>query len=393
MSELTIPGGKMKGMPIAEAGDNDIAYWAKLRLKELRADPEGKYAAANQRWLDGAKAELASRGIDLAELDEASEPAPERRAPAAAHSPRPAQAGARSPEAAERPAQQRAQRRMPDSMSFSDPADLQNFIDDIAQDYNLVGSVSFGAIPLGHAVVFSTVRVPKATCYKTDNGFGLAGSALSMIAGAAGVSVTQSVQTHYDPAGMAAFIVSVARQEITGEVRSESKSGQIDLRPGTKEFETMLREGEARRKVALEKKWEKVPEADGQIRAKLKHLSALTETKAYLRAVRKLLSLDRSFSEAELAKPFGVLRLSFTGRCPQNPEIEMMFARGLMGAALGGTAALFGRAAMPQLGSGQSFGLLGGAPMAPALSAPPITVRAHLDDDAAGDLGEDDIPY
>lgn len=383
----------MKGMPIAEVGDEDIAYWAKRKLGELRDDPDGKYANLNRRWVDGAKAELSSRGFDIAELEQPGEPAQERRTPTAAQSPRPAQAGARSAEAAERPAQQRAQRRMPDSMSFSDPADLQNFIDDIAQDYNLVGAVSFGAIPLGHAVVFSTVRVPKATCYKTDNGFGLAGSALSMIAGAAGVSVTQSVQTHYDPAGMAAFIVSVARQEITGEVRSESKSGQIDLRPGTKEFETMLREGEARRKVALEKKWEKVPEADGQIRAKLKHLSALTETKAYLRAVRKLLSLDRSFSEAELAKPFGVLRLSFTGRCPQNPEIEMMFARGLMGAALGGTAALFGRAAMPQLGGGQSFGLLGGAPMAPALSAPPITVRAHLDDDAAGDLGEDDIPY
>lgn len=58
MSELTIPGGKMKGMPIAEVGDEDIVYWTKRKLGELRAEPDSRFADSNRRWVDGAKAEI-----------------------------------------------------------------------------------------------------------------------------------------------------------------------------------------------------------------------------------------------------------------------------------------------------------------------------------------------
>jgi len=344
-SGFVIPGGKSKDTPIEQAAERDLLYWVGRISKEI-ADGGSRRPDHDKKWVAAARAILEGNGVDAG--PGAPSGGEERRSNGngAVNGGRP-------------------KKRIPDSQSFSNAKDLLALLEEIEQDYNIVGAVALGDVPLGHSVVLSVVRLLPKEWIKQDGGMWMVnGNAIARIADAAGVSTTGSVQTHYDPRGMCRFVVSVARQELSGGVRGETKSGSIDLRPGTKEYEAMLAEGKARQQDAIAKQWDRIPEPDGQIRAKLKHLPALAETKGYLRAVRKLLAIG-NYADNE-KKAFAVLKLSFTGRCPHNPEIEMMFARGLMQASLGGTAALFGGAAgmgRPQLPAPvQPAGLLHGGP-------------------------------
>jgi hypothetical protein len=360
-STFKIPGGKSKGTPLHEADDKTLRWWFDKLTAGLAENPEKQWAAQDRAWLADARKILIEHGVDPAELNA---PAPNGAASSGGNGTGP---NGRNGNAETRGANGSPRRRLPDASSFSDGKQVIALLEEIEKDYNIVGAVALGEVPLGHSVVLTVVRIGTKEWHKQENGYGLAGSALSRIADAAGVSTTASVQTAYDPRGMCRFVVSVARQELSGGVRSETKSGLIDLRPGTKEYEAMLAEGKARRQKAIADKWDRVPDEDGQIRAKLKHLPALAETKGFLRAVRKLLALDRSYSDEEKTKPFAVMKLSFTGRCPENPRVEMMFARGLMQASLGGVATLYGRAggmAAPQLAApAQPIGLLHGGPI------------------------------
>lgn len=365
-STFKIPGGKSKGTPLHEADDQTLRWWFNKLSAGLAENPEKQWAAQDRAWVADARRILIEHGVDPAELNA---PAANGTAPSDGNgtgSNGRNGSGETRPHAGPSVSVGRAKRRLPDSQSFSNAKDLLALLEEIEEDYNVIGAVALGEVPLGHSVVLSVVRLLPKEWIKQDGGMWMInGNAVARIADAAGVSTVASAQAEYDPRGMCAFKVSVARQELSGGVRGAIGSGKIDLRPGTKEYEAMLAEGKARQRDAIEKKWERIPDPEGQIRAKLKHLPALAETKGYLRAVRKLLAIG-NFAESE-KKPFAVLKLSFTGRCPHNPEIEMMFARGLMQASLGGTAALFGGAAgmgRPQLAApGQPAGLLQGGPI------------------------------
>src|SRR4051812_22778177 len=60
MSE-TIPNGPSKGTPLEAALEKDIKYWLGRKESDLAAEPSGRFAASNKRWVDAAKAELARR--------------------------------------------------------------------------------------------------------------------------------------------------------------------------------------------------------------------------------------------------------------------------------------------------------------------------------------------
>jgi hypothetical protein len=338
------------GPTLDQAEEKDLVYWLERKRRDL---PESRYPDRDKAWIEAAEAELQARGVDPG--DAAPPPRP---------TPRP-QDGATNgaPNGAPRATSPRPRVQLPDASSFSDPAALVELLNKIEQDYNLVGAIAIGEMPLGHSVLMTVVRVGEREWFKTDQGVALSGNALTRIADAAGVSIIGSVQSQYDPRGLSSFDVMIARQELSGSIRSMSAMGQIDMRPGTKEYEGYVEAGEARLEKARAEKWKSLPDPLGQIKMKLKHLPALAQTKAYLQAVRKLLSLNKSFTDAEAKKPFVVLKLAFTGKT-DDPALRRMFARGLMQAALGGTAMLYGRQTSPQLAAPQQpVGLLSGGPI------------------------------
>lgn len=343
MAELKVPGGKLKGQPIADADDDTIRYWFNRLSKDLADNPQKQWGDRDRSWLAGAAALMIERGYSAEDFPLNGSAGPESSGSAPRPDQRPPAHGAQA-KAGPSAVRQSTQ-------TFHDPKQLAEAIEKISANYNLVGVVSVGAFPIGHEVVMTVIPVPPTGFFKTEQGQGLSGNSISMIADAAGVSVVESIQTGYDPRGFASHRVTVARQELSGGVRAKMFNGQLDLRPGTSQYDELLRAGQARVAKAKAKNWDNIPDEKGQIRAKLQHLPALAETKSYLRAVRKLLSLDRSYTELEARKPFAVFRLSLTGRDP-NPRIEMMIAKEFTRAALGGLATLYGNNQARQLGSG-----------------------------------------
>lgn len=337
----TIPKKGGGGPILSEAEEKDLVYW----LDRKRADlANSRYPDRDQEWIAAAEAELRARGVEPSR-------APKSDAGASGQRVQPAGGSRQAPSPNE------ATKNFHSTKTFHDPQELLTALETIEKDYNLVGVVAVGEIPEGHSVIMTVIPVPSAQFFKTDNGFGLSGNAISRIADAAGVSCVESRQIEYDPHGMCGYGVRVQRQELSGALRSHQASGKVELRPGTSEFEVMLKSGEDRRSKAIREKWENIPDPMGQIRAKWKNLPALAESKAYLRAVRKLLSLDRSYTDKEKLKPFVVFRLAFTGRS-HDPELRKMFARGLMNAALGGNSALYGGSVMAQLPTPRAVPLL-----------------------------------
>lgn len=248
------------------------------------------------------------------------------------------------------------------SGTYSDPSTIKDVLDRAEQDFNLVGPVAFGSLPEGFSVVMSVVRVDsKNETY--DVGFGKKGlsrGAVERIAGAAGVSTVRVVPLASAP-NYAAFSVTVGRQDLDGSVRTSTKSRVMDLREHSGQVAAMREAARMKNK-----------DADGQIREQRLHIGAHAETKAWLRAVRTLLSL-RTYTEEELAKPFAVPKLQFTGRT-SDPELRMLFAHGMMATALGGMAQIYGAPSVPayHLGAGAApppqLGMGGGFP-------------THVDDD------------
>jgi len=247
------------------------------------------------------------------------------------------------------------------SGTYSDPKEVQRVLDEASQHFNLVGALSFGELPEGFTVVISTVQVDVAG-ETYDVGFGkrgLGSPAVRRIAGAAGVSTANSACKGWAP-GYAAWEVTVGRLELDGTVRRETGSRVMDLREGSSQVVAMREAAEGKGK-----------DASTQIREQRLHIGAHAETKAWLRAVRTLLGL-RTYTGAELAKPFAVPKLQFTGRT-HDPQLKVMFAQGLMTAALGGIANLYGAS------QAQPYQLGAGAPPPPQLGmgagAPPMDLE------------------
>lgn len=283
------------------------------------------------------------------------------------------------------------------SGSFADPVKLGEVLKRAAKEYHLVAPApSCGTLPEGCEVSLSSVLIdvaaetyPVAGGGGDDEGGGggkrgLSKSALDRIASAAGVSwdphLSRRLDDGSDPHYCLFKSVGHVRQ-FDGSTATVVAMKEMDMRAGSAQVEALRTRYENKRA-----KWERNGRRgyeprppDNQINEMRLHLVAHAESKARNRCVRSL-GVRPSYTPAELAKPFCVARLMFTGRT-EDRELARAFALKRADAMLGnmGARALFGPEA-----PAQSMAL------APAVRPPALGVRRELDED--DDLVEDLVP-
>ena len=265
-----------------------------------------------------------------------------------------------------------------------------------SERFHLVSAGTSTAVPEGVAVAFSPILIDReAETYKIPGGgpntpdkFGLAKVALDRIGAAAGISWEHAEckrvgdeshpwLVHYQAVGWV--------HNYDGSKRYYKAEKILDMRDGSAELETfvqvcaskIVREGKyAKPPVTLSMRDPKVlaqakEKAEGQIRAVRVHILGHAESKAKNRVIRAL-GVRTSYTEADLAKPFVIVRAIFTGE-NRNPEIHRENMAGIRQAFLGGAA---------------SLGLAPNTPNAPTL---PRSVHAPIDVMPVEESGEWDL--
>ncbi len=329
-------------VPVDQATDKDLNYWAGRIREELHDPTKERFRSAGERKLAAIEAEQARRKSGGAAVVQA--PA----APAAAH----AQPGA----ALARPAAAQL------SGTFSRGADVtQRLADASAGRAHLIApATACDVIPEGCAVALSVVSIDvEAETY--DVGMGkraLSKAALDRIGAAAGISwdATQSrrLDDGRDPHYCVYYAVGSYRHFDGVEVQITGTK-EMDLRDGSPQVEALEERARAKGKTA-----------DAQVREMRLHILAHAESKAKLRATRSI-GIRSSYTREELARPFVVAKLMFTGQS-DDADIRRMFAAKRADAMLGGHRALYGVApAAPQ--PGMAFQAPVSAPPLPALGA------------------------
>lgn len=175
-------------------------------------------------------------------------------------------------------------------------------------------------IPPGHQVSIRVVKFPteftqadnraksNGTWYKVSGGkLALHGSALNMLAAAAGISI---VSTHVERTSRHVWTATVGATMtgFDGQPRYMAKSKIVDLRDGSDEAKAA---------------------GDGVHNAR-KHGAALAESKAANRAIRALLGLQGAYKPEQAAQPFVFPRLIFVPDM-SNPEIARMVTAKALG--------------------------------------------------------------
>jgi hypothetical protein len=318
MAGLSIPGGQNKGQALTEAATKDIQYWIGRIEKDLAADPSKKFADKDRAWLKGAREIVAARN--------GGGPQPQ--------APRPQQALAQRPE----------QSTALVEGSFGDPKRVTAALAQAAENYHLVSPASVcGTLPEGCEVCLSLVHISPEDkgLYKVGDKLGLDRVMLSQIAAAAGATVTESKRLddgshpHY-----CAWAVTIAFRLFDGQLVERTGNVEIDVRePDGAAYVDIVSKNEKPEKQLLELR---------------KFLTRHAESKAMNRAIAAM-GIRRSYTKAELAKPFAVARLMFTGRSA-DPETRQQFNAAIAQSFLGGRQQLFGQP--PQLHGANSAGAL-----------------------------------
>lgn len=263
-----------------------------------------------------------------------------------------------------------------------DPRDVNRMLEEALEHYHLVSpATSCGVVPEGCAVAMSLVKVDpnpdNKEVYQVTGGLGLGKVAINKIAMAAGVSWDPRLSMRLDN-GRDPY---VCRFQAVGTVRhfdgtelTIMGTKEMDLRPGSAQVEAL----ESRYKAAVEK-WERggrkgyePKPPDAQIREMRLFIEAHAETKARLRAIRAI-GIKTSYAPQELAKPFAVARLMFTGQS-SDPMLRMMFAQERARAMLMGKSMMYGQQPM-QLGPAMA------PPMLPMTTDGEVIGRALEPDD------------
>jgi hypothetical protein len=370
--EFKIPGGKQKDVTLVRADAQSIGWWLKTIETNL-AEGKSKYPDSDKEWVAAARAELARRKAGGAQ----------QQAPAGATAAAPAQQ--------QRPPSTALTTRGVDALSgsFADPKTAREHLQKAASEAHLVApATDCGTIPEGCDVAVSLVWVDPNTkadgpgdVYDVGGKCGLAKATLDRIAGAAAITWDSRKSGRLDDGRdpyYAMFQAVGYIRNFDGSLREIFGTKEMDLREGSAQLEALWDRYAAKKKRfdAGQDRYEpKSPE--GQIREMRLHILAHAETKARLRAVRSI-GIKAAYSPAELAKPFAVARLMFTGRT-NDPELKRIFAEKQADAMLGGLANLYGGGQPPALVGPQADR----TPALPArvISAPPLgSVREPLDD-------------
>ncbi len=369
-----IPWGKTKGTPITEATEQDIRGCMDRMIQTLAEDPEHKFADSNRRWIDGARAELINRGIDPKEVPTA---------PSAATRTAPAQRPAQSSALTKAPTQSQAIV----GQSY-DAGAVNKLLEDAMATAHLVSPATVcGALPPGCEVAISLVQVDP----NSDRGgpgdvvdvgggkLALSGHVLKRIAAAAGVSWDMNASGRLDNGSDPHYAhyraVGLVRN-FDGSVRAVSGEVEIDMREGSPQIEAMEKRARSdASKVA------------NQVRDIRLFILRHAETKAKLRAIADM-GVKRSYTPAELRKPFKVARLMWTGHS-NDPELRRIFAEKTADAMIGATSMLYGGQPAPQVRPTPQ--MMPSGPPIPQLHAPP-PAGSYVDDPYDHDEEPIDVP-
>ncbi len=323
MAEHKIPGGRDKDKPLNEASDEGINWWLKKKREELAADPDGQWANRNKAWITAAEAEIERRA-------KGGKPAP-------------------SPQRAPAPAPTSIQRAPADiqvlGRAMHDPQAVTSKLNELSASYHMVSPATrVDGLPAGCGIAISYVTVDPddskegpGEVYSVGGGkVGLSATTLSKIGAAAGISwdPTHSgrLDNGADPHYCHYRAVGQARN-FDGSVRVLTGEVEIDARDGSPQIE------EIRKKAAGRQGGDG---GDSQILELRKFLLRHAERKAKSRAIADL-GVKRSYMKKELAKPFAVARIMFTGET-DDPELRKALAMKTADAMLGGMASLYGSA-------------------------------------------------
>lgn len=252
--------------------------------------------------------------------------------------------------------------------SFSDPGQITEALRKAAENYHLVSpSTVCGNLPEGCEVALSLVHVnpDDPNLYPLSGGkLGLDRVTLQQIASAAGATMVRSHRLddgshpHY-----CAWFAEIAYRMFDGQVVHRQGSVEIDVRePDGAAYVEILE------KAKNSKGGPRSP--DKQLLELRKFLTRHAESKALNRAIANM-GIRRSYTRAELAKPFAVARVMFTGRSA-DPDASRQFRDKIADSFLGGTRQLYGGA--------------------PAQAPRQIVEHAPQPPPPQGGYGDDDLP-
>lgn len=219
--------------------------------------------------------------------------------------------------------------------SFDNGARANEILAAAGKQFHLVSPASsVGSLPEGCEVATSFVQVDRENeTYDVGGGKrGLAKVALDRIASAAGISWDPIASCRLDD-GSDPYYVSFravgTMRGFDGTPVTIVGTKEMDLRPRSPQLDSLEQKAKAKGKSS-----------DAQVREMRLHILGHAESKARLRAIRSI-GIRTSYTPDELAKPFLIARLVFTGRT-DDPELGRAFAMVRANAMLGGMAAMYG---------------------------------------------------
>lgn len=321
MTQPTIPGGDDKGKVLAEAADSSIKYWLERKQGELAKDPNGRFASANQAWINAAKAEIADRAKTGRRV-----------------------AGARSGSTAL--TKQTAPPIAVLGRAMHDAQAVTETLRGLAEHYHLVTpATNVDCLPPGCGVSISAVVVDTDTknkeVYRVGDGFGIGAVVLARIWAAAGGSWDPDKSGRLDDGSDPHYCHYKAVgtvKSFDGELQVKTGEVEIDAREGSPlldEIRTKAREREAKPDYKGKKDG-----GDSQILELRKFLLRHAERKAKSRAIADM-GIQRAYTPEQLKKPFAVARLMWTG-ASDDPELRRVFAEKTAEKMLGSRALLYG---------------------------------------------------
>lgn len=250
--------------------------------------------------------------------------------------------------------------------SFREPHLVNEKLATAASACHLVApATAIGTLPEGCAVALSIVQVDTremgqgGEVYSTGGDkYGISKSVLDRVAAAAGISWDPQLSGRVDDGSDPYYchfraVGHVRHFDGTEQVLTAEK--EMDLRQGSPQLEALWQRYEASRK-----KWEKggrkgyePKEPTAQIRELRLHILGHAESKAKNRAIRSL-GLKSGYTREDLAKPFVVAKLMWTGQT-SDPELRRIFAEKTADRMLGGSRALFGVPGVPLTAPGRQL--------------------------------------
>ncbi len=311
MSEHVIPGGKEKGRPLSEATESTLLYW-RDRLAAAVRDKTSRNASADRERAIAMNAELERR---------------QGKAPAEKTTSR---------------AIQKSEARdaivLPGSLS--DHKAITAKLRELAATVHLITpATAVGNLPEGTEVAFSSVFIngelaagetTNGDVYKESGKLALTKTSLDRLAQCAGITWIPELCARVDDRSDPRYVEykAVGKWRLfDGTEHVEDRCRAVDLRDGSDEIADMT---------------------EKQLKQQRKFILVLAESKAKNRVVRSL-GIKTSYTADELARPFVVARLMFTGRT-DDAALRREFALNTQRAMIGSVNALYGsepRAALP----------------------------------------------